>query len=286
MNQAGTLYLIEILHQTTTTIGSRHPRRSCILSKFYIKPQPREDFNGAGACCILSKFYIKPQLNFSIFDNGFSCILSKFYIKPQLARQWLMVPCVVSYRNSTSNHNGQSAEVNVEFVVSYRNSTSNHNTDKDGITDKKLYLIEILHQTTTVWPTFFVSRCCILSKFYIKPQLIALSFSLGLGCILSKFYIKPQHTGPCPLCSARCILSKFYIKPQPIEIFDFFRCCCILSKFYIKPQLAFAFFFQFIVVSYRNSTSNHNRREAHFVAAALYLIEILHQTTTRSCYEY
>ena len=175
-----------------------------------------------------------------------------------------MVPCVVSYRNSTSNHNGQSAEVNVEFVVSYRNSTSNHNTDKDGITDKKLYLIEILHQTTTVWPTFFVSRCCILSKFYIKPQLIALSFSLGLGCIL----------------------SKFYIKPQPIEIFDFFRCCCILSKFYIKPQLAFAFFFQFIVVSYRNSTSNHNRREAHFVAAALYLIEILHQTTTRSCYEY
>ena len=252
----------------------------CILSKFYIKPQRSHPQQQPHKRCILSKFYIKPQLNFSIFDNGFSCILSKFYIKPQLARQWLMVPCVVSYRNSTSNHNGQSAEVNVEFVVSYRNSTSNHNTDKDGITDKKLYLIEILHQTTTVWPTFFVSRCCILSKFYIKPQLIALSFSLGLGCILSKFYIKPQHTGPCPLCSARCILSKFYIKPQPIEIFDFFRCCCILSKFYIKPQLAFAFFFQFIVVSYRNSTSNHNCLSGTQSKLSLYLIEILHQTTT------
>ena len=170
-----------------------------------------------------------------------------------------MVPCVVSYRNSTSNHNGQSAEVNVEFVVSYRNSTSNHNTDKDGITDKKLYLIEILHQTTTVWPTFFVSRCCILSKFYIKPQLIALSFSLGLGCILSKFYIKPQHTGPCPLCSARCILSKFYIKPQQSSD-------CLIC---------------FEVVSYRNSTSNHNLWTTKSASEMLYLIEILHQTTTQ-----
>ena len=259
MNQAGTLYLIEILHQTTTTIGSRHPRRSCILSKFYIKPQLLSPWAWVAArCilskfyikpqrshpqqqphkrCILSKFYIKPQLNFSIFDNGFSCILSKFYIKPQLARQWLMVPCVVSYRNSTSNHNGQSAEVNVEFVVSYRNSTSNHNTDKDGITDKKLYLIEILHQTTTVWPTFFVSRCCILSKFYIKPQLIALSFSLGLGCILSKFYIKPQQSSDCLIC--------------------------------------------FEVVSYRNSTSNHNLWTTKSASEMLYLIEILHQTTTQ-----
>ena len=252
------LYLIEILHQTTT---------HCKCIQFTL-------------CCILSKFYIKPQLNFSIFDNGFSCILSKFYIKPQLARQWLMVPCVVSYRNSTSNHNGQSAEVNVEFVVSYRNSTSNHNTDKDGITDKKLYLIEILHQTTTVWPTFFVSRCCILSKFYIKPQLIALSFSLGLGCILSKFYIKPQHTGPCPLCSARCILSKFYIKPQPMDDKECLRNRCILSKFYIKPQLVRNYYGYSQVVSYRNSTSNHNRARNIYRQVKLYLIEILHQTTT------
>ena len=252
----------------------------CILSKFYIKPQPYKNYYANKQGCILSKFYIKPQLNFSIFDNGFSCILSKFYIKPQLARQWLMVPCVVSYRNSTSNHNGQSAEVNVEFVVSYRNSTSNHNTDKDGITDKKLYLIEILHQTTTVWPTFFVSRCCILSKFYIKPQLIALSFSLGLGCILSKFYIKPQHTGPCPLCSARCILSKFYIKPQPMDDKECLRNRCILSKFYIKPQLVRNYYGYSQVVSYRNSTSNHNRARNIYRQVKLYLIEILHQTTT------
>ena len=35
------------------------------------------------------------------------------------------------------------------LVVSYRNSTSNHNADIFKDCDGKLYLIEILHQTTT-----------------------------------------------------------------------------------------------------------------------------------------
>ena len=57
--------------------------------------------------------------------NG--CILSKFYIKPQPSSPQLEVQKVVSYRNSTSNHNGEN----------YLD------------TDEALYLIEILHQTTT-----------------------------------------------------------------------------------------------------------------------------------------
>ena len=36
------------------------------------------------------------------------------------------------------------------FVVSYRNSTSNHNSDTGVFRDDVLYLIEILHQTTTL----------------------------------------------------------------------------------------------------------------------------------------
>ena len=36
------------------------------------------------------------------------------------------------------------------------------------------------------------------------------------------------------------------------------------------------------VVSYRNSTSNHNGAEIKGVTVGLYLIEILHQTTTGS----
>ena len=36
-------------------------------------------------------------------------------------------------------------------------------------------------------------RRCILSKFYIKPQHVALHLEAVEGCILSKFYIKPQR---------------------------------------------------------------------------------------------
>ena len=55
---------------------------------------------------------------------------------------------------------------------------------------------------------------------------------------------------------------------------------CILSKFYIKPQRGFHFHVLPIVVSYRNSTSNHNPLLLMLLLPALYLIEILHQTTT------
>ena len=187
-------------------------------------------------------------------------------------------------------------------VVSYRNSTSNHNWELIIWKNRLLYLIEILHQTTT--------RFCILFPVY--------------RCILSKFYIKPQLARVASYSAIRCILSKFYIKPQPAAGIDSRVEGCILSKFYIKPQLTFALFFQFIVVSYRNSTSNHNCRnettepigvvsyrnstsnhnyweccfatgvvvsyrnstsnhnyfDDHREAFTLYLIEILHQTTT------
>ena len=56
---------------------------------------------------------------------------------------------VVSYRNSTSNHNTLLADNRTAFVVSYRNSTSNHNKHRSTYFILKLYLIEILHQTTT-----------------------------------------------------------------------------------------------------------------------------------------
>ena len=121
---------------------------------------------------------------------------------------------VVSYRNSTSNHNLSIPPYPIERVVSYRNSTSNHNVWLSKATHKRLYLIEILHQTTTE----------------------AVSLKLYLGCILSKFYIKPQH---------RCCLNVW-------------RFSCILSKFYIKPQPAESVKTACVVVSYRNSTSNHN----------------------------
>jgi len=99
------LYLIEILHQTTTCGWRR------------------------------------------LLTSG--CILSKFYIKPQQTHARIRRYQVVSYRNSTSNHNMIVEAIGKEYVVSYRNSTSNHNELPCLLCFYMLYLIEILHQTTT-----------------------------------------------------------------------------------------------------------------------------------------
>ena len=150
----------------------------------------------------------------------------------------------------------------------------------------RLYLIEILHQTTTHCKCIQFTLCCILSKFYIKPQLLLTVLRKSWSCILSKFYIKPQRRGLRNLRHSSCILSKFYIKPQRrglrnlrhsscilskfyIKPQRLCRCSswpsgCILSKFYIKPQRVAGEGYSQAVVSYRNSTSNHNKTAAGF----------------------
>ena len=143
------LYLIEILHQTTTTRSLSWLLPRCILSKFYIKPQLCIQCESILLSCILSKFYIKPQHTSATTSGSSRCILSKFYIKPQLSRQWLMVPCVVSYRNSTSNHNLGKRLVKILqlYLIEILHQTT---TSSSSIIRRyMLYLIEILHQTTT-----------------------------------------------------------------------------------------------------------------------------------------
>ena len=144
----------------------------CILSKFYIKPQHERPPPVAFSGCILSKFYIKPQRAENVKIACVGCILSKFYIKPQRAES-AKIACV---------------------VVSYRNSTSNHNFGGSPVAPGALYLIEILHQTTTMFYTTPFALRCILSKFYIKPQQLFALVKIRRCCILSKFYIKPQRS--------------------------------------------------------------------------------------------
>ena len=57
---------------------------------------------------------------------------------------------VVSYFNSTSNHNSSHIHRTNRRVVSYFNSTSNHNNRKKDMLRDWLFLISILHQTTTI----------------------------------------------------------------------------------------------------------------------------------------
>ena len=142
------LYLIEILHQTTTLLLLVVLLLRCILSKFYIKPQPavaniatanvvsyRNSTSNHNTKCAMKLFvvlYLIEILHQTTTPSPLlgvppCCILSKFYIKPQLSRQKASCYRVVSYRNSTSNHNRPKLELRSPLVVSYRNSTSNHN---------------------------------------------------------------------------------------------------------------------------------------------------------------
>lgn len=56
-------------------------------------------------------------------SNTAGCILLKFYIKPQHTANVYNLLYVVSYRNSTSNHNLGLSSYCLQIVVSYRNST-------------------------------------------------------------------------------------------------------------------------------------------------------------------
>ena len=186
------LYLIEILHQTTT---------HCKCIQFTL-------------CCILSKFYIKPQQLLWLLYPPFCCILSKFYIKPQRLCRVFRRSVVVSYRNSTSNHNDY-----VAFFV-----------------DPSLYLIEILHQTTTVRETKFVYSELYLIEILHQTTTDRTHVERVRRLYLIEILHQTTTFLPVSIFVRRCILSKFYIKPQQSE-----DCRNIQT-----------------VVSYRNSTSNHN----------------------------
>ena len=145
------LYLIEILHQTTT--GTPAPGSGRGLYLIEILHQTTTKFVSSIFSSLLYLIEILHQTTTSsnIGETLLGCILSKFYIKPQLRSCNKRTQYVVSYRNSTSNHNPQLLRILGPSVVSYRNSTSNHNNPKYLPNRKKLYLIEILHQTTTAF---------------------------------------------------------------------------------------------------------------------------------------
>ena len=209
------LYLIEILHQTTTKWRAGGTARSCILSKFYIKPQ---------LCCHWSYCYCVVSYRNSTSNHNISIFRGVSII-------------VVSYRNSTSNHNREDIKVNQRVVVSYRNSTSNHNTLLCIPGNHELYLIEILHQTTTELlirlrtPKLYLIEILhqtttwrgippsVISLYLIEilHQTTTLSIIAMMFTLLYLIEILHQTTTHFLLRHRRfrCILSKFYIKPQP-----------------------------------------------------------------------
>ena len=191
--QSPSLYLIEILHQTTTVLCPFRELPPLYLIEILHQTTTFTLIVSLSYRCILSKFYIKPQLGRLYEFSCRGCILSKFYIKPQQRMLPFNLSRVVSYRNSTSNHNVRGLHLNSGRL--YLIEILHQTTTRAFVLAKKqpLYLIEILHQTTTGCATLRRAECCILSKFYIKPQQFGGGKSAAAGCILSKFYIKPQR---------------------------------------------------------------------------------------------
>ena len=100
-------------------------------------------------CCILFHFYIKPQLRRITCLDWRGCILFHFYIKPQLDKVWLPETYVVSYSISTSNHNNSLPfkSNRVLYLIPFLHQTT---TGVGGVAGAVvLYLIPFLHQTTT-----------------------------------------------------------------------------------------------------------------------------------------
>ena len=146
-------YVVLYLHSTSNhnyrREGTERPR-GCIISSFYIKPQPGR--HGQGVWTELYYIFILHQTTtkyFALIINNLlyyifilhqtttwvvdivlphSCIISSFYIKPQHANGRKRKQLVVLYLHSTSNHNTLFALAWPLYVVLYLHSTSNHNT--------------------------------------------------------------------------------------------------------------------------------------------------------------
>ena len=88
--------------------------------------------------------------------------------------------------------------------------------DIENIGYGKLSYIFILHQTTTVDAVVYRHARCLISLFYIKPQLRVTFMLSAHGCLISLFYIKPQLSRWTATRHSRCLISLFYIKPQHI----------------------------------------------------------------------
>ena len=144
------LSYIVILHQTTTQSQTACALLGCLISLFYIKPQPQRCFPLLSPCCLISLFYIKPQLTAPTRFRGFRCLISLFYIKPQPdSRQGRTHQCCLIslfYIKPQPKY----LPCFICEVVLYRYSTSNHNCSVLSITSTMLSYIVILHQTTTI----------------------------------------------------------------------------------------------------------------------------------------
>ena len=211
---------------------------------------------------------------------------------------------VVSHSNSTSNHNIIGVAAVRPKVVSHSNSTSNHNIsleearlellflipilhqtttyERSGKRCALLFLIPILHQTTTAMQTSTSSRCCFSFQFYIKPQRADLSRYVLL--VVSHSNSTSNHNVHQCVGAGNAVVShsNSTSNHNAHRILDggIFVVSHSNSTSNHNTNSAVTPFSW--VVSHSNSTSNHNAKWERHYRVSLFLIPILHQTTTIS----
>ena len=213
------LSYISVLHQTTTWSGSLYIRQGCLISLFYIKPQPISGWGLFSHRCLISLFYIKPQpspdktsypivvLYLCSTSNHNLSVLSLTLIvlsyisvlhqtTTSCAQSLTLLRCLISlfYIKPQPNLSNRFAIA----VVLYLCSTSNHNYVLRKESIDRLSYISVLHQTTTPWPPARI--CPKLSYISVLHQTTTcMRFCiLHICCLISLFYIKPQpREGSC-----------------------------------------------------------------------------------------
>ena len=187
----------------------------CFSFQFYIKPQQTAFSVRFQHGCFSFQFYIKPQHHRRCRCSAEGCFSFQFYIKPQHLARGSSIRIVVSHSNSTSNHNIWAVRETMCLVVSHSNSTSNHNGHANEYIFAVLFLIPILHQTTTMLHSWLEELQLFLipilhqtttqSSLYVRHAMLFLipilhqtttvpnQFPCLQGCFSFQFYIKPQH---------------------------------------------------------------------------------------------
>ena len=147
---------------------------------------------------------------------------------------------------------------NVRTIVFYLFSTSNHNRIKRFKKSILLSFISFLHQTTTVSRKAFIRLNCLLSLFYIKPQLKVVRAMLR--SIVFYLFSTSNHNA-----------SHRYTFIDGIVFYLFSTSNHNLHVSWHQSQK---------IVFYLFSTSNHNPLAVMSAPTLLSFISFLHQTTT------
>ena len=187
----------------------------CSSFQFYIKPQPCPSRSDRWQRCSSFQFYIKPQLRPVRFPNTYVVPHSNSTSNHNAVAVPIVIPevvphsnstsnhnyhqagdtekVVVPHSNSTSNHNGCKVKHTLCIVVPHSNSTSNHNWKYSTTSNTTLFLIPILHQTTTSSRVkYFVSR------LFLIPILHQTTTSrMAVIHILHVTHMTPMHKTSC-----------------------------------------------------------------------------------------